>query len=218
VAGCRRAGASHDRTPTDRIAASGMPPSRDAHTDPRSRECRDHLPIGRSAAQSCSQLPAHNRLVAGSSPAGPTTHSRANRVSCGLLKNPLCSASLAGVGEAFPVSAAGEGGLRVQNAARSLARANPFPVDFVPTDRDGFACRLRPVRIRGRWASEHKGRRSVTTNLNEKSNEAAQRRQGRGVWFRTRGRACDTADPIRRVHRSTGPARCRGAAGPRPRP
>ena len=146
MAGCRRAGASHDRTPTDRIAASGMPPSRDAHTDPRSRECRDHLPIGRSAAQSCSQLPAHNRLVAGSSPAGPTTHSRANRVSCGLLKNPLCSASLARAGTAFPVSAAGEDGLRGQNAARSLARANPFPTDFMPTDRDAFAYRLRPVR------------------------------------------------------------------------
>jgi hypothetical protein len=31
--------------------------------------------------------------------------------------------------------------------------------------------------------------------------------------LRTRGRACGTADPIRRVHRSTGPVRCRAAAG-----
>jgi hypothetical protein len=31
----------------------------------------------------------------------------------------------------------------------SLARANRFPADFIPTDRDGFACRQRPVRIRG---------------------------------------------------------------------
>jgi hypothetical protein len=37
-----------------------------------------------------------------------------------------------------------------KNAARSLARANRFPADFIPTDRDGFACRQRPVRIRGR--------------------------------------------------------------------
>jgi hypothetical protein len=33
-----------------------------------------------------------------------------------------------------------------KNAARSLARANRFPADFIPTDRDGFACRQRPVR------------------------------------------------------------------------
>jgi hypothetical protein len=120
-----------------------------------------------------------NQRVEGSSPSAPTTQSCTNTISCGLSKNPLCSATLARTIEAFSVSAAGEVGLRGQNAARSLARANPFPADFVPTDRDGFACRLRPVRIRGRWALERKGRRSVTADLNEKSNEAAQRRQGR---------------------------------------
>jgi hypothetical protein len=44
---------------------------------------------------------------------------------------------------------------RGKNAARSLARANPFPADFIPTGRDPFACRLRPVRIYGRRASAY---------------------------------------------------------------
>jgi hypothetical protein len=43
---------------------------------------------------------------------------------------------------------------RGKNAARSLACANPFPADFIPTDRDGFARRLRPVRIHGRRPPE----------------------------------------------------------------
>jgi hypothetical protein len=38
-------------------------------------------------------------------------------------------------GAAFPVSAAGDGGLRGQNAARSLARVNPFPADFIPKEQ-----------------------------------------------------------------------------------
>jgi hypothetical protein len=32
-----------------------------------------------------------------------------------------------------------DGGSRGQNAARSLAPANPFPADFIPTARDSFA-------------------------------------------------------------------------------
>jgi hypothetical protein len=34
---------------------------------------------------------------------------------------------------------------RGRNAARSLARANRFPSDLIPTDRDAFARRLRPI-------------------------------------------------------------------------
>ena len=48
----------------------------------RTPEAESAAIISRSGAQqlkSCSQLPAHNRLVAGSSPAGPTTQSCVNR-------------------------------------------------------------------------------------------------------------------------------------------
>ena len=92
-------------------------------------------------------------LVAETGPirtASATTQSRANAVSRGLRKNPRFCVTFARVGAAFPVSAAGDDGLRGQNAARSLARANPFPADFIPTDRDAFAGRLRPVRIQSR--------------------------------------------------------------------
>jgi hypothetical protein len=92
----------------------------------------------------------HNRVVAGSSPASPTTQSSANLVSCGLRRNPLHSATFARAGAAVAVSAGLTGGARVKNAARSLARANCFPADFIPTDGDGFASRLRPVRIDSR--------------------------------------------------------------------
>ena len=92
--------------------------------------------------------------------AATTTQSHANPVSCGLWKNPRISAPFARPDRHFrsllPVTADRRG----KNAARSLARANPFPADFIPTDRDAFACRLRPVRIHGRWHSERKCRRA----------------------------------------------------------
>jgi hypothetical protein len=44
---------------------------------------------------------AHNRLVAGSSPAGPTTQSRVSRLSCGLRKSPRISATFARAGVAL---------------------------------------------------------------------------------------------------------------------
>jgi hypothetical protein len=91
------------------------------------------------------------------SPTSPTTQSCANPVSCGLWKNPRISPGFPrhsrGPDRHFrsllPATADGRG----KNAARSLARASPFPADFIPTDRDPFACRLRPVGIYGRRAT-----------------------------------------------------------------
>src|ERR1700704_6606332 len=85
-----------------------------------------------------------------------------------FLEKPPVFRDLARAGAAFPVSAAGDGGLRGQNATRSLARANPFPAEFTPTDRDAFACRLRPVRIQA-GGRRREGRRSITANLGQES-------------------------------------------------
>jgi hypothetical protein len=93
--------------------------------------------------------------------ASATTQSWTNPVSCGLWESPRFSATFARAGVALPVSAACSGGLRRKNAARSLARANPFPADFIPAGRDSFACRLRPVRIHSRRPSECKHRRAT---------------------------------------------------------
>jgi hypothetical protein len=82
--------------------------------------------------------------------ASATTQSRANPVSCDLRKNPRFSATFAQAGAAVPVSAVGKDESRGPKRRPSLARANPFPANFIPTDGDAFACRLRPVRIHGR--------------------------------------------------------------------
>jgi hypothetical protein len=77
-------------------------------------------------------LQAHNQLVLGSSPTSPTTQSHENPVSWSLWKNPRFAATFAQAGAESPVSAAADGRSQGQNAGRSLARANPFPADFIP--------------------------------------------------------------------------------------
>jgi hypothetical protein len=69
-----------------------------------------------------------------------------------------------------------------KNAARSLAHANRFPADFIPADRDGFACRQRPVRIRGR-RRRGDGQPLAAVAAGPRGRcYAAARRYARGAW------------------------------------
>jgi hypothetical protein len=121
----------------------------------------DHRPIGVKAQ--CEGRPsrrgccAHNRLVASSSPASPTTQSRANAVSCGLCKNPRFCVTFARVGAAFPVSAPETRDSTVSAARnrpvtpkmprQSLASLNFFPARIGGAHRDWFDSLQRSVRV-----------------------------------------------------------------------